>query len=89
MTTHGQIFQEPQSREGEELLASLPAFASPSSWKVSYIVVLRHDIFHMHHMQRMCKIISPRVKIYILKVLFEHFMYVSFWFLVISSHVSQ
>ena len=29
----------------------------------------RHDICHMHHMQRMCKIISPWVKFYILKVL--------------------
>ena len=33
--------------------------------------VPRHDICHMHHMQRMCKIISPWVKFYILKVLFE------------------
>ena len=30
----------------------------------------RHDICHMHHMRRMCKIISPRVKFYILKMLF-------------------
>ena len=28
----------------------------------------RHDICHMHHMQRMCKIISPWVKLYIFKV---------------------
>ena len=34
----------------------------------------RHDICHMHHMQRMCKIICPRVKFYILKVPFEQFM---------------
>ena len=50
---------------------------------------LRHDICHMHHMQRMCKIISPRVKFYILKVLFEQFMWVSFWFQVIFRHESQ
>ena len=37
-------------------------------------VINRHDICHMHHMQRMCKIISARVKFYILKVLFEQFM---------------
>ena len=30
----------------------------------------RHDTCHMHHMQRMCKIISRQVKFYILKVLF-------------------
>ena len=33
----------------------------------------RHDICHMHHMQRMCKVISPRVKFYILKALFEQY----------------
>ena len=37
-------------------------------------VYIRHDICHMHHMQRMCKTISPGVKFYILKVLFEQFM---------------
>ena len=34
----------------------------------------RHDICHMHHMQRMCKIISPRIRFYILMVPFEQFM---------------
>ena len=34
----------------------------------------RHDICHMHHMQRMCKINSPRVNFYILKVLFVQFL---------------
>ena len=34
----------------------------------------RHDICHMHHMQRMCKINSPRVIFYILKVLFVQFL---------------
>ena len=28
----------------------------------------------MNHMQRICKIISPRVKFYIVKVLFEQFI---------------
>ena len=36
--------------------------------------IIRHDICHMHHMQRMCKIISSRVKFHILKVLFEKFV---------------
>ena len=39
-------------------------------------VWIRHDICHMHHMQRMCKINSPRVNFYILKVLFVQFFYV-------------
>ena len=37
-------------------------------------LTIRQDICHMHHMQRMCKIISSWVKLYILKVLFEQFM---------------
>jgi len=35
----------------------------------------------MRHMQRMCKIISPRVRFYIVKVLFEQFMRYHFVFL--------
>ena len=46
----------------------------------------RHDICHMHHMQRMCKIISPRVRFYIVKVLFEQFMKVSFCFFVMQAN---
>ena len=38
-----------------------------AAWQVEGKI--RHDICHMHHMQRMCKIISPWVKFYILKVL--------------------
>ena len=30
-------------------------------WFVWLVYLVRHDICHMHHMQRMCKIISPRL----------------------------
>ena len=50
--------------------------------------LFRHDICHKHHKQRLCKIISTRVKFHFGNVLLEPFMYVSFWFLVISSHVN-
>ena len=48
----------------------------------------RHDICHKHHKQRLCKIISARVKFYFVNVFLEHGC-VSFWFLVIFSHVNQ
>ena len=42
--------------------------AKTAYWNLNYEHKLhRHDICHMHHMQRMCKIISPRVKFYIFK----------------------
>ena len=59
---------EPQLGEGTQ--QSLLSIAESSK----YIFTHRHDICHMHHMQRMCKIIGPRVIFFILKVLFEQFM---------------
>ena len=39
---------------------------------------LRPDICYMHHKQRLCKIISTRVKFHSVNVLLEQFMYLSF-----------
>ena len=64
--------------------------ATASSELLRACLRFRQDICHMHHMQRMCKIISPRVKFYVWKVFFEQIMKVSFcFFLVIFSHVYQ
>ena len=38
------------------------------------------EICHKHHKQRLCKIISTRVKFYFVSVLLEQFVYVSFGF---------
>ena len=37
-------------------------FRKYSSHQLKFREVYRHDISHMHHMQRMCKIFSPRVR---------------------------
>ena len=49
----------------------------------------RHDICHKHHKQRLCKIISTRVKLHFVKVLLEQLLHVSFQFLEIFSHLNQ
>ena len=43
----------------------------------------RRDICHKHHKQRLCKIISTRVKFHFVNVLLEQFMYLSFNFFAI------
>ena len=40
--------------------------------------IIRRDICHKHHKQRLCRIIRTRVKFHFVNVLFEQFMYVSF-----------
>ena len=46
----------------------------------------RRDICHKHHKQRLCKIISTRVKFHFVNVLLEQFMCGSFWFLVMRTN---
>ena len=48
----------------------------------------RHDICHKHHKQRLCKIISTRVKFQFVNMLLEQLMYVSFFFGNVN-HVNQ
>ena len=40
----------------------------------------RHDICHKHQKQRLCKIISTRVKFHFVSVLLVQFVYVSYSF---------
>ena len=55
-------------------------------WRESNEMERRREICHKHHKQRLCKIISTRVKFHFVSVLLEEFVYYHVVFVVILKY---